>query len=66
MVIIKIKTGCMDKLDHAMDIIGYGTSEDETKYWFIRNSWGPSWGEGSYMKIAREVPSRSEGVCGLP
>ncbi|GAB4831394.1 hypothetical protein Ancab_005405 [Ancistrocladus abbreviatus] len=51
-------------LNHAVTIIGYGTTDDGTKYWLIKNSWGTSWGENGYMKIKRDV-DYAIGVCGL-
>ncbi|GLU13789.1 hypothetical protein SLE2022_304000 [Rubroshorea leprosula] len=55
---------CGTDLDHAVTLVGYGTSEDGIKYWLIRNSWGENWGEGGYMRIQRDagVP---EGLCGI-
>ena len=39
---------------HAIVIIGWGTDGSSGKdYWMVRNSWGPSWGDGGYFKIAR-------------
>ncbi|KAI4306370.1 hypothetical protein L6164_029652 [Bauhinia variegata] len=35
---------------HWVTIIGYGTSDDETKYWLIKNSWG----ENGYVKMLRD------------
>ncbi|KAF8029591.1 hypothetical protein BT93_E2112 [Corymbia citriodora subsp. variegata] len=55
---------CSGELDHAVVVVGYGTSEDGTKFWMIRNSWGETWGEGGYMRIQRGNGS-SKGKCGL-
>ncbi|KAM0961237.1 hypothetical protein ACFX13_020969 [Malus domestica] len=55
---------CGTNLNHAVTIIGYGTTEDDTPYWLIKNSWGTSWGENGYMKILRYADA-PEGVCGL-
>ncbi|GLT29565.1 hypothetical protein SLA2020_044230 [Shorea laevis] len=55
---------CGNDLDHAVTLVGYGTTEDGTKYWLIRNSWGESWGESGYMRIERDA-GVSGGVCGL-
>lgn len=38
---------------HAVEIIGYGTTDSGLDYWTIRNSWGPEWGEDGYFKIVR-------------
>ncbi|KAI6190798.1 Cathepsin L-like cysteine proteinase [Aphelenchoides bicaudatus] len=46
---------------HALNIVGYGTSEDGEKYWIVKNSWGQSWGiENGYVYFARGV-----NACGI-
>ncbi|PQQ05588.1 ervatamin-C-like [Prunus yedoensis var. nudiflora] len=57
-------TDCGTQLDHAVTAVGYGTTEDGTKYWLLKNQWGESWGENGYMKILRDAGA-PEGVCGL-
>merc|ERR1719203_818213 len=52
-------------LDHGVAIVGFGVSPagvilSSKKYWIIRNSWGPSWGEKGYYRIVRGY-----GMCGL-
>mmetsp|Transcript_52725 Transcript_52725/g.94628 ORF Transcript_52725/g.94628 Transcript_52725/m.94628 type:complete len:451 (-) Transcript_52725:90-1442(-) len=47
------------KIDHGVAMVGFGV-QGSKKYWKIRNSWGPSWGEKGYYRIIRGV-----GACGL-
>lgn len=55
---------CGTDLHHAVTIVGYGTSEEGTKYWVVKNSWGGTWGEDGYMRIKRDVDA-PQGMCGL-
>ncbi|KAI9998746.1 hypothetical protein PInf_003336 [Phytophthora infestans] len=44
--------------DHAVVAVGYDSSSIK-----IRNSWGPEWGEGGYIRLARS--SSKAGTCGV-
>ncbi|KAK1293949.1 Vignain [Acorus calamus] len=55
---------CGTDLDHGVAIVGYGTTLDGTKYWTVKNSWGPEWGEKGYIRMQRGV-SAAEGLCGI-
>nr|KYP43312.1 Fruit bromelain [Cajanus cajan] len=55
---------CGTVLNHAVTLIGYGTNNDGTKYWLIKNSWGETWGEKGYMRLQRES-GEVGGVCGI-
>jgi len=39
-------------IDHAVVLVGYGEDQGQ-KYWLVRNSWSPSWGEDGYIRVAR-------------
>ena len=47
---------CGTDVDHAIQLVGYGSDSVNGKasdYWLVRNSWGGSWGEKGYIRIAR-------------
>ncbi|KAG5681189.1 hypothetical protein PVAND_010646 [Polypedilum vanderplanki] len=47
---------CHGEVNHAVILVGYGTDQKTgTKYWILRNSWGPHWGEEGYFRIERGV-----------
>jgi cathepsin L len=56
---------CGTNLDHGVLIVGYGTESDGTDYWIVKNSWGETWGENGYVRIARSDDENSSGVCGV-
>lgn len=55
---------CGTNLNHAVTIVGYGTTEEGTDYWLVKNSWGETWGEKGYVRILRNA-GPPEGLCGI-
>ncbi|KAF8731018.1 hypothetical protein HU200_016898 [Digitaria exilis] len=55
---------CGTDLDHGVAAVGYGTTQDGTKYWIAKNSWGQDWGERGYIRMQRGF-SDSSGLCGI-
>jgi inhibitor of cysteine peptidase len=43
--------GSCTKKNHGVVLVGWGI-EAGRGYWIMRNSWGPSWGDHGYMRIA--------------
>lgn len=50
-----IFNNCKSSLDHDVLLVGYTDS-----YWKIKNSWGTSWGENGFIRLA---PGNTCGVC---
>jgi len=58
-----VYSGCDQKsvdIDHVVQLVGYGVDPSLGSYWLIRNSWGSSWGEDGYIRLARN----SKATCG--
>lgn len=54
---------------HAVVIVGWGNDPAHGPYWIVRNSWGSSWGDGGYFRIARgtnECGIEENVVVGVP
>lgn len=56
-------TKCGENVNHAVTLVGYG-SENGKDFWIIKNSWGPSWGDKGFIRLARNMTS-GPGVCGM-
>jgi len=50
---------CGTSLDHCVQIVGYD-STGATPYWNVRNSWGATWGEKGFIRLAY-----GHNTCGL-
>jgi hypothetical protein len=53
---------CGTDIDHAIVAVGYGIDSVKGEYYIVRNSWGMSWGDKGYLKIAIVD---GLGICGI-
>eukprot|EP00850_Spirogloea_muscicola_P022183 SM000281S10751 [mRNA] locus=s281:42191:53518:- [translate_table: standard] len=52
---------CGEDLNHAVVVVGYDTTV-AVPVWFVRNSWGATWGEGGYIRLPMVAGT---GLCGM-
>jgi len=50
-------------INHAVALVGWDDNQGEHGVWFLRNSWGPDWGENGYMRIEYGVCKIGYGAC---
>ena len=55
--------GAYTTTNHAISLVGWGHDASKGDYWILRNSWGSSWGENGYMRIAVGSAAVSCAVC---
>lgn len=49
---------CPTDINHGVAVVGYKAND----YWIVRNSWGGSWGEQGYIRMAM---AEGKGTCGI-
>ncbi|BAM41304.1 cysteine protease precursor TacP [Theileria orientalis strain Shintoku] len=55
---------CAKELNHAVLLVGEGYDDIVGKrYWVIKNSWGPHWGEDGYVRLERT--DKGTDKCGV-
>jgi len=52
-----------DDINHAVAVVGWDDTQGSEGVWFLRNSWGPGWGEDGYMRIEYGVCMVGYAAC---
>jgi putative hemolysin len=50
-------------INHGVVLVGWDDSQGTEGVWFLRNSWGPGWGEDGYMRIEYGCDLVGYGAC---
>jgi cathepsin L len=53
------ESDCKKQFSHAALLVGFGTDKGED-YWLVKNSFGTTWGEDGYFRIARNRKNNCE------
>lgn len=59
---------CCEGLNHGVLVAGYGTEQDGSRWWLIKNSWGGAWGEKGYFRLRMGLGDKEgdkAGLCGV-
>ncbi len=51
------------QINHAVVLVGWDDNQGTGGVWFLRNSWGASWGESGYMRIPYNCNSVGYAAC---
>jgi len=63
---VVMESQCGTSLDHAIQVVGYGVDTDNNvEYFVVRNSWGPSWGQGGFVYLQQSPSGGAPGTCGM-
>lgn len=51
------------EINHSVVLVGWDDDQGQSGVWIMRNSWGPGWGEGGYMRIEYSCAQIGYAAC---